>query len=249
MPTARGWAPAAVAISAAGAPPMLDVREQLQIERRAQQSALRCRRTSSRSESGPRVPCVPPSTDRGRFAQSDTSSARQRASPRAAPGALRSLAPARRGRITNSVYGHHLHARGRALPRRGARLAGGERAEVASRPSTTCGAPRLRPAPGSAQLFDAGYAGISWPKEYGGRGASLMEQLIWYEEFARSGAHDPSTLFVGLNHGGPTLIARGSEEQKAFHLPKILARRGDLVSGILRARRRLRPRPVCRRGR
>jgi alkylation response protein AidB-like acyl-CoA dehydrogenase len=76
-------------------------------------------------------------------------------------------------------------------------------------------------------LFDAGYAGISWPKEYGGRGASLMEQLIWYEEFARSGAHDPSTLFVGLNHGGPTLIACGSEEQKAFHLPKIL--RGEVI--------------------
>jgi alkylation response protein AidB-like acyl-CoA dehydrogenase len=77
------------------------------------------------------------------------------------------------------------------------------------------------------KLFAAGYAGISWPKAYGGRGASLMEQLIWYEEFARSGAHDPSTLFVGLNHGGPTLIARGSEEQKAFHLPKILA--GDVI--------------------
>src|SRR6185295_11484755 len=76
-------------------------------------------------------------------------------------------------------------------------------------------------------LYDAGYAGISWPKEYGGRGATLMEQLIWYEEFARSGAHDPSTLFVGLNHGGPTLIACGSEAQKAFHLPKIL--RGDVI--------------------
>jgi alkylation response protein AidB-like acyl-CoA dehydrogenase len=76
-------------------------------------------------------------------------------------------------------------------------------------------------------LYDAGYAGISWPKEYGGRGASLMEQLIWYEEFARSGAHEPSTLFVGLNHGGPTLIARGSEAQKAFHLPRIL--RGEVV--------------------
>src|SRR5215475_11812252 len=76
-------------------------------------------------------------------------------------------------------------------------------------------------------LFEAGYAGISWPKEYGGRGASLMEQLIWYEEFARAGAHEPSTLFVGLNHGGPTLIACGSEEQKSFHLPKILG--GDTV--------------------
>lgn len=77
------------------------------------------------------------------------------------------------------------------------------------------------------RLFDAGYAGISWPKEYGGRGATLMEQLIWYEEFARSGAHDPTTLFVGLNHGGPTLIACGSEEQKSFHLPRIL--RGEVL--------------------
>jgi alkylation response protein AidB-like acyl-CoA dehydrogenase len=77
------------------------------------------------------------------------------------------------------------------------------------------------------KMFDAGWAGISWPKEYGGRGATLMEQLIWYEEFASAGAHEPNTLFVGLNHGGPTLIACGSEEQKAFHLPKIL--RGDVV--------------------
>ena len=35
------------------------------------------------------------------------------------------------------------------------------------------------------KMFDAGWAGINWPKEYGGRGASLMEQLIWYEEYAR----------------------------------------------------------------
>src|SRR5581483_11412355 len=77
------------------------------------------------------------------------------------------------------------------------------------------------------KMHDAGWAGISWPKEYGGRGASLMEQLIWYEEFARAGAHEPSTLFVGLNHGGPTLIACGSEEQKGFHLPRIL--RGETV--------------------
>jgi len=77
------------------------------------------------------------------------------------------------------------------------------------------------------KMHDAGWAGISWPKEYGGRGASLMEQLIWYEEFASAGAHDPSTLFVGLNHGGPTLIACGSEAQKSFHLPRIL--RGEVV--------------------
>jgi len=76
-------------------------------------------------------------------------------------------------------------------------------------------------------MFDAGWAGINWPAEYGGRGASLMEQLIWYEEFARAEVPDPTTLFVGLKHGGPTLIACGSDEQKAFHLPKILS--GEVV--------------------
>jgi len=76
-------------------------------------------------------------------------------------------------------------------------------------------------------MFDAGWAGINWPKDYGGRGASLMEQVIWYEEYARVGAPDVNTGFVGLKHAGPTLIARGSEEQKARHLPRILA--GDEV--------------------
>jgi alkylation response protein AidB-like acyl-CoA dehydrogenase len=72
------------------------------------------------------------------------------------------------------------------------------------------------------KLYDAGWAGISWPKEYGGRGLSLVEQIIWYEEYARAGAPDGSCLFVGLQHGGPTLIVKGSEAQKAFHLPRIL---------------------------
>jgi alkylation response protein AidB-like acyl-CoA dehydrogenase len=76
-------------------------------------------------------------------------------------------------------------------------------------------------------MFDAGWAGINWPKEYGGRGASLMEQVIWYEEYARVGAPDVNTGFVGLKHAGPTLIACGTEAQKAYHLPRIL--RGDVV--------------------
>jgi alkylation response protein AidB-like acyl-CoA dehydrogenase len=77
------------------------------------------------------------------------------------------------------------------------------------------------------RMFEGGWAGVSWPREYGGRGASLMEQVIWYEEYARAGAPEVTTTFVGLNHAGPTLIACGSEEQKAFHLPRIL--RGDVV--------------------
>jgi alkylation response protein AidB-like acyl-CoA dehydrogenase len=77
------------------------------------------------------------------------------------------------------------------------------------------------------RMFDGGWAGIAWPREYGGRGASLHEQLIWFEEYARAGAPDISTLFVGLNHAGPTLVACGTPEQKAAHLPRILG--GDVV--------------------
>jgi len=76
-------------------------------------------------------------------------------------------------------------------------------------------------------MFEAGWAGINWPREYGGRGASLMEQLIWYEEYARVGAPEASTTFVGLKHAGPTLMACGTAEQQARHLPPIL--RGDVV--------------------
>ncbi|MET0371499.1 MAG: acyl-CoA dehydrogenase family protein [Sphingobium sp.] len=75
--------------------------------------------------------------------------------------------------------------------------------------------------------YDAGWAGINWPVEYGGRGLGLFEQIIWYEEYARAHAPAVGRCFVGVNHGGPTLIARGSEQQKLDHLPPIL--RGDVV--------------------
>jgi len=74
------------------------------------------------------------------------------------------------------------------------------------------------------QQYDGGWAGLTWPKEYGGRSLSVAQQIVWFEEYARAGApstHDGS--FVGLNHAGPTLIACGTEEQKAFHLPRILS--------------------------
>jgi alkylation response protein AidB-like acyl-CoA dehydrogenase len=74
---------------------------------------------------------------------------------------------------------------------------------------------------------DAGWAGIAWPREYGGRGLSLVQQMIWQEEYARAGAPLPGSMFVALNHGGPTLIVRGSEHQKREHLPRIL--RGESV--------------------
>jgi alkylation response protein AidB-like acyl-CoA dehydrogenase len=75
--------------------------------------------------------------------------------------------------------------------------------------------------------YEAGWAGIAWPKEYGGLGLSLTRQLIWYEEYAKAGAPFIGTCFVGLAHGGPTLIARGTDAQKSFHLPRIL--KGEVV--------------------
>jgi alkylation response protein AidB-like acyl-CoA dehydrogenase len=73
-----------------------------------------------------------------------------------------------------------------------------------------------------------GWAGIAWPRDVGGRGLSVLEQIIWFEEYARAGAPSPlNASFVGLNHAGPTLIACGTPEQKAFHLPKILG--GEVI--------------------
>ena len=72
------------------------------------------------------------------------------------------------------------------------------------------------------QLFDAGWAGINWPVAYGGRGLSIVQQVIWLEEYAKAQAPWIGANFVGINHGGPTLILNASEEQKACHLPQIL---------------------------
>jgi len=77
------------------------------------------------------------------------------------------------------------------------------------------------------RLFDAGYAGISWPVEYGGRGATLVEQLIYLEETTRAGAPYVGANFVGTLHAGPTIMTEATPEQKAEHLPRIL--RGDEV--------------------
>ncbi len=71
-------------------------------------------------------------------------------------------------------------------------------------------------------LFDAGFAGINWPREYGGLGATPTEHLIFLEETERARAPYVGQNFVGLLHAGPTLITEASAEQKAFHLPAIL---------------------------
>jgi alkylation response protein AidB-like acyl-CoA dehydrogenase len=72
------------------------------------------------------------------------------------------------------------------------------------------------------RLFDAGYVGLLWPREYGGHGAPPVRQAILNEELARARA--PQLLNrVGVNNAGPTLIAHGTEAQKARLLPPILS--------------------------
>jgi len=71
-------------------------------------------------------------------------------------------------------------------------------------------------------LAKHGWTCIGWPTEYGGRGLSLMQQVIFHEEYARADA--PSRVnHLGEELLGPTLIAFGTEEQKARFLPKIRA--------------------------
>ncbi len=77
------------------------------------------------------------------------------------------------------------------------------------------------------RLHQAGFAAIHWPAEYGGRDASPTEQLVYHEELARARAPYVGVNFVGLLHGGPTLIVEGSPEQKRRHLGPIL--RGEEV--------------------
>jgi alkylation response protein AidB-like acyl-CoA dehydrogenase len=74
----------------------------------------------------------------------------------------------------------------------------------------------------SRKLYEAGYAGLTWPKEYGGVGAPYSFQAILYEELAAAQAA-PHVGVIGLSMAGPTIIAHGTEEQKARYLRPILA--------------------------
>jgi alkylation response protein AidB-like acyl-CoA dehydrogenase len=72
------------------------------------------------------------------------------------------------------------------------------------------------------KLHEAGYAGLSWPKEYGGRGATLVEQAIFGQETVRAKVPQPVNV-LGLVMGGPVVIAHGSDEQKERYLEPILS--------------------------
>src|SRR5437667_4703442 len=78
-----------------------------------------------------------------------------------------------------------------------------------------------------ARIGADGWLGVGWPKEYGGQGRPATDQFILFDEIQRAGAPFP---FVTINTVGPTILAFGSDEQKAFFLPRIL--RGDLHFAI-----------------
>jgi alkylation response protein AidB-like acyl-CoA dehydrogenase len=74
----------------------------------------------------------------------------------------------------------------------------------------------------SRKLYEAGYAGLTWPKEYGGAGAPHSFQAVLYEELAAAQA--PTHVgVIGLSMAGPTIAAHGTAEQKARYLKPILA--------------------------
>ncbi|GBF17630.1 acyl-CoA dehydrogenase [Rhodococcus sp. Br-6] len=77
------------------------------------------------------------------------------------------------------------------------------------------------------QMGDDGWLGLGWPTEYGGQGRSIEDQYVFFDELQRAGIPFP---FVTINTVGPTLMARGTEEQKRRFLPGILA--GDIVFSI-----------------
>jgi alkylation response protein AidB-like acyl-CoA dehydrogenase len=72
------------------------------------------------------------------------------------------------------------------------------------------------------KLHEGGWAAVSWPKEYGGRSATLTQQAIFWEEMARVEA-PPMANALGLGLIGPTIIAYGTEAQKKRFIPKILS--------------------------
>ena len=94
-------------------------------------------------------------------------------------------------------------------------------------------------------LYDGGWAGISWPREYGGRGASLMQQVIFWQEMALAGA-PPMANVLGLGLVGPTIIAFGTERAEVALPPQNPERGRNLVPGISPSRTPDRTSPDCR---
>ncbi|MET8944357.1 acyl-CoA dehydrogenase family protein [Streptomyces sp. NPDC004542] len=78
------------------------------------------------------------------------------------------------------------------------------------------------------RLGTDGWLGVGWPKEYGGRGMTAMEQFIFFDEAAQAGVPLP---LMALNTVGPTIMQFGTEEQKTYFLPRILSGEIDFAIG------------------
>jgi alkylation response protein AidB-like acyl-CoA dehydrogenase len=72
------------------------------------------------------------------------------------------------------------------------------------------------------RLFEGGFIGVTWPKEYGGQGLTFVEEMILHEEMALQKA-PPILNILGVGMAGPTIIAYGTEEQKKRYPAKILS--------------------------
>ena len=77
-----------------------------------------------------------------------------------------------------------------------------------------------------AKLYDAGFVGLTWPKEYGGQGLTNAEQIA-FGQAARDYALPVGAFFIGIGMPGPTILELGTEEQKKRYLPKML--RGEEI--------------------
>jgi alkylation response protein AidB-like acyl-CoA dehydrogenase len=74
----------------------------------------------------------------------------------------------------------------------------------------------------SRKMYEAGFAGLTWPEEYGGRGEPYSYQAIALEEFARAGAPNHMNV-IALGMAGPTIMVHGTEDQKRRYLAKMLS--------------------------
>ena len=83
----------------------------------------------------------------------------------------------------------------------------------------------------SKKLYEAGYVGLTWPKEYGGRAAPYTHQAVFLEEMVRAEAPEHIGV-IGLGMAGPTIISHGTDEQKNRHLANILSGREVWCQGF-----------------
>ena len=72
------------------------------------------------------------------------------------------------------------------------------------------------------KMYEAGFVGLTWPKESGGRGLTFMEEMILQEEMALAKA-PPVLNILAVGMAGPTINAYGTEEQKKRYPPKMLS--------------------------